>query len=166
MKSVETIDRIGSPKVVLPLAMATAFLARRRRGSGRLALAVSLAIFTEEALKRVVSRRRPRVHFFGRRRSFPSGHSAGSSTYLAALALMAPPGAARWASLAATGAAVGAINVMRVREREHWVSDVVVGDVIGALALGGAHLAIERRASHVRLPPGLGDSASRPRYRS
>jgi membrane-associated phospholipid phosphatase len=142
MRNVETLDRVLSPKTMLPLALATAFFMRHRRGSGRLALGATLAVVSEEGLKRIVSRRRPRGMPFGRRRSFPSGHSSGSASYFLGLALTARKGPARLASVLAAGGAVAAINVFRVREHEHWPSDVVVGDAIGALAIGVAHLAL------------------------
>jgi membrane-associated phospholipid phosphatase len=44
--------------------------------------------------------------------------------------------------IAATGAAV--INVLRVREREHWPTDVIAGDIIGAVSMMGAHFALDR----------------------
>src|SRR5581483_6482021 len=92
-------------------------------------------------LKRVVARPRPKLFCRSRRRSFPSGHSAASSAYFLGLAAMAPR---RFRALALAGGFLGIalVDWLRVRARAHWPSDVLAGDVLGALSVVGAqHMA-------------------------
>jgi membrane-associated phospholipid phosphatase len=140
----EIADRVASPKVIFPIALATAFLGRNSAATGPLAIGTSIAVVAEEVLKRAVSKRRPNHLFIGRRRSFPSGHSAASAAYLMGLAFMAPTRPLRWAGFLIAAGVVAGINVMRVREREHWTADVISGDVIGALAVGGTYLMLQQ----------------------
>jgi membrane-associated phospholipid phosphatase len=142
VRNLTVFDRLLSPKTVLPLALGTALLVRRRKGAERLAIATTLGIAVEEIMKRTVSRRRPGRHALARRQSFPSGHSAGSTAYLVSLALMAPAGWSRVAGLVFAAGAVVSVDVIRVREREHWISDVLAGDLVGAVAVSLAHGAI------------------------
>ena len=153
MKKTAIFDHAASPKAMLPVALATALLMRRRKGSGRLALGTSIAVLTEEIVKRLVSRRRPKLFFDPRRRSFPSGHSASSAAYLIGLALMAPRSFRRTA-LVFAGLSEVAINFLRVKEREHWITDVMAGDFIGGLSVAGAHAVV---AGMARTPMGAAD---------
>ena len=134
-------DRFASPKAVLPTAWATAWLLRRKEGSLRLAIGTSIAVMVEETVKRLVSRRRPNRLGLGDRRSFPSGHSAGSLAYLLGAAWMVSPRYRPFAFAVACVSGAG-INVVRVREREHWPTDVLAGDLIGVLGILGTHFVI------------------------
>lgn len=136
---IRVLDRVASPKAVLPTALATALMLHRRRGALRLALGTSLAVATEELLKRLVSRRRPKLFLRGRDRSFPSGHSAASTAYFIGLSLLAPR-SLRTAALALAALASAGINVLRVEEREHWTTDTIAGDLVAAVSVGGAHM--------------------------
>jgi hypothetical protein len=63
---------------------------------------------------------------------------------------MAPTTPLCWAGFLIAAGVVAGINVMRVREREHWTADVISGDVIGALAVGGTYLALRQFAAPMR----------------
>jgi hypothetical protein len=81
-------------------------------------------IFTE-SLKVGVNRTRPT----GSARSFPSGHTSASFT--TAAVLQAHFG---WGVGSAAYAAAGFIGWTRVRDNQHWLSDVVFGSAVGVLS--------------------------------
>jgi membrane-associated phospholipid phosphatase len=147
VKNLTIFDRLLSPKAILPIACGTALLLRHMKGAARLAMAAGIGVGIEETLKRTISRRRPGRHAVARRRSFPSGHSAGSTAYLVSLAMMMPKPWSRAVGLVLAGAAVAAVDTIRVREREHWISDVLAGDVVGILAVAAAHGVVRLGAS-------------------
>jgi membrane-associated phospholipid phosphatase len=112
MRMDETAEALGhavSPRVLLPLALLT---------SG-------------------ISRRRPRWFGSERRRSFPSGHSSASSAYFLASALTARR-EHRTPALGLALAGIAAVDTTRVVAHEHWISDVLAGDVVGAVAVAVA----------------------------
>jgi len=110
----EALGHAVSPRILLPLAIAVT-----------------------EASKPLVHRRRPRWFGSERRRSFPSGHSSASAAYFLASALTARR-EHRTPALALALAGIAGVDAMRVVAHEHWVSDVVAGDVVGAVAVGDA----------------------------
>jgi len=67
-------------------------------------------------------------------RSCPSGHSSASAAYFLASALTARR-EHRTPALALALAGIAGVDAMRVVAHEHWVSDVVAGDVVGAVAV-------------------------------
>jgi len=148
----DALGRFASPKAVVPAAMSTALLMRRRGGAPAIAVGTCLAVVAEESLKRVVWERRPRLVTGDPWRSFPSGHSSAASAYFMGLALVAPTHRAMAVATACLGAA--AVNVMRLRARAHWPNDVVVGDVLGIGAAVVAYVAV--RALERRRRPAAG----------
>jgi membrane-associated phospholipid phosphatase len=146
------VDRVASPKGALAAAYVTSLLLGPSRPSIRIAVGTTLAVAIEAMLKKVVSRRRPLRHFDWHRRSFPSGHSAGTSAYLTALALTAPR---RYRVLSLVGAVLGdvGINIIRVSEHEHWPTDVLAGDAIGVISVLGAHWFVEQATSKIAPRP-------------
>jgi hypothetical protein len=81
-------------------------------------------IFTE-ALKYGVDRRRPT----GSPHSFPSGHS--SASFATAAVLQNHLG---WGVGSAAYAAAGFISWTRLRDDQHWLTDVIVGSAIGIMS--------------------------------
>jgi hypothetical protein len=142
-RTLDEIAKVASLKVVLPMALVTAWALGRRRGAVRLAVGTACAIASEEVLKRVVHRHRPRLFSGSAWRSFPSGHSAGATAYLLGTGLSLPR-AYRPAALALSALAIAAVNWLRVSARDHWTGDVLAGDLLGVGALGISHVAIEK----------------------
>ena len=143
----ETAEALGhavSPRVLLPLALLTSGIFRRRPGAARVAIATALAIVVTQASKPLVHRSRPRWFGSERRRSFPSGHSSASTAYFLATALTARP-EHRTPAIGLALAGIAGVDATRVVAHEHWVSDVVAGDVVGAVAVAVAEAIIGNR---------------------
>jgi membrane-associated phospholipid phosphatase len=138
---IETVARCASPKAVVPVAWLTALVLHRRPGAARMAVGTSIAVLVAELVKRTVSRHRPRLLDSTPWRSFPSGHSAASTSYLIGLALVAPA-AHRAAALGAAVVGAVAVNALRVLGREHWPTDVLAGDAVGIAGIAAAHMVI------------------------
>jgi len=137
----ETLGHAVSPRVFLPLALLTSAMYRRRAGAARVAIATALAIAVTEAAKPLVHRPRPRWFGSERRRSFPSGHSSASTAYLVATALTARR-EHRTPALALALAGIAAVDTTRVVAHEHWISDVLAGDVVGTVAVAVAEAVV------------------------
>jgi membrane-associated phospholipid phosphatase len=139
----ETLGHAASPRVLLPLALLTSAIYRRRPGAARVAVATALAVAVTEASKPLVHRPRPRWFGSERRRSFPSGHSSASTAYLLATALTARR-EHRTPALLLALAGIAGVDATRVVAHEHWISDVLAGDVVGTLSVAAAEAVIGR----------------------
>jgi membrane-associated phospholipid phosphatase len=134
----DVVGALAEPPVVLAssLALALACAMRgRRAAAARFAVAVPATAAADKVLKLVVHEHRPR---FGDKRpeqSFPSGHAGAVS----ALALSAAFATRRWWALPIAFGLIAAVDVSRVRHREHWLHDVLAGNVLG---LAGAGLGV------------------------
>jgi len=142
----EYVTELGSSTwylLALPPLILVAWLARRRALAGvllHLFLAVAAAGLLSNALKFLFGRYRPGIYFdhglwgfngfeLGYNvNSFPSGHSAVIGAVAAALALALPRA---WPACLALALIVGFTRVMT---GSHWLSDVVAGLYLGALA--------------------------------
>lgn len=78
-------------------------------------------------MKHIVSEHRPRLFDNSPEQSFPSGHAATVSAFATSLAIASK----QWWAFPIAAVAIGAVDYMRVREREHWPVDVLVGNAIG-----------------------------------
>jgi membrane-associated phospholipid phosphatase len=137
----DILAQLAKPKVVVGLAALTAAAFHRRPGVGaRLLVSIPLTLAASNVLKRLNPEQRPRVWDRHPRQSFPSSHSSVVTAYLLTLV----DSFAAWWTLPVAGAVIGAVNVARVQEREHWRSDVLCGDVVGLL--GAAAGAVAARA--------------------
>jgi membrane-associated phospholipid phosphatase len=113
----------------LPLAALTSAAfpsAARHRGAPRRVVPLTLA--ASSVLKRLNPEQRPCLWHRHPRQSFPSSHSSATTAY--ALSIV-DSFAARWA-LPIAAALIGTVNVARVRDHEHWRTDVLCGDIVGA----------------------------------
>jgi membrane-associated phospholipid phosphatase len=127
----DVVARIAKPQVILGITGLTAGLMRHRPGAAiRLLVSVPLTVAVSHVLKRLDPKQRPRLLDRHPRESFPSGHSAATTAY--ALALV--DSYAAWWALPAAAAVIAAVNVARIEDREHWLTDVLSGDVIGAIS--------------------------------
>ncbi len=93
------------------------------------------AWITVKALKKITDRERPdkaggKANFWGGGNSFPSGHSAETLAFATVVAKQYPD--KLWVKLASYGLA-SAVSFSRVSGKRHYMSDVVVGGVIGHL---------------------------------
>lgn len=131
------LDTLADPPVMIGASLATAVLLARRApvDAARFAVAVPVAAGITKLLKLAIDEHRPRL--FDRRpeQSFPSGHSAA----VTAFTVSAVAASRRWWLIPVAAAAIAAIDIARVREREHWPRDVLAGDAIGLVgAVAGA----------------------------
>jgi membrane-associated phospholipid phosphatase len=168
----EILAVIGGVYVTTPLRIAVGLLFAAQRHWWKLAAWV-LAIATSEAattvMKVAYGRQRPELTLeITRSAAFPSGHaSAAAVTATTLVLLFTRPGVARrrWALVAA--ALVALMAASRVYLRVHWLSDVLMGTLVGmaaGLVAVGATAAIaerrRRRAVHQGLTVGGAGSAS------
>ncbi len=156
------LGRIAQPEVILGAALVTAVLLRKRPAAAtRFLVAVPATLLVSNVLKHVVDEHRPRLFDRHPEQSFPSGHSAMTTAYLLSLAGTVD---GPWLfPLAAT--AVAAVDLSRVREREHWPRDVACGDLLGvagAIAGALAARAVRRRQTRRHSAAGVAGSSSSP----
>lgn len=132
----------------LPAAAAAALLAAivllsfgRPPAAAALVAGFAVLVFAGDVLKDAVARERPPGASPGlTTASFPSGHAAYATVYVAAaVAVMGPLAAARRGRLAILAAALAlclAIGLTRVVLGAHHLSDVVAGWALGAVVFG------------------------------
>ncbi len=137
-----TTALVAHPYALAGLAVPAALLAPRKRESAlRLGVALPLAVAVSKVVKRLFPRHKPRLLLtMTPNQSLPSGHSAATAAFAASL--VDAHRAWKWAPVALGAAAF--VNAMRVRDREHRVSEVLVGDAIGLAAAIGAGLVARR----------------------
>jgi membrane-associated phospholipid phosphatase len=134
-------EHFGNPAIVAPALVAVDLAGRFTRHPGlaaaaeRIGLSIAVAGVVALALKEVVGRARPierpgdpdDTRAFSGRESFPSGHTTVAFAFASALDAEAR---SRWAPWVAYPVAA-AVGWSRVRDREHWPSDVVAGAALG-----------------------------------
>ena len=131
---------LAHPITIAGVAATTVLLSERKREPAiRLGVALPLAVGVSKIVKRAFPRHKPRLLTITPRESLPSGHSVATAAYAASVV-----DHWRWAPLAL--GAIAFINSCRVRDREHRVSEVLLGDAIG-LAGAAAGALIARYAS-------------------
>ncbi len=137
------------PLIILSLAVVTAGLAggdaRMRRTGMRMLTAHSLSTLFKLLIKDRIDRTRPGEEGYrlekgtsrdGRLRSMPSGHSAGVVAVAGAVMVDYPK------SIAPVATAATAISAAQLPSKNHFLSDVLVGAALGAVAAGFARLLI------------------------
>lgn len=136
---------------IVPALVVAAIYALRGRTSAAWQAAAIGAMPIGWVLKRIVRRPRPptsyiRIHGERDRQSFPSTHAALYTSFFghAALALASRGGFTRAIALVPL-ALVALVGPARIREGEHWRTDVIAGYVLGAAYLAVV-VAAERRA--------------------
>jgi membrane-associated phospholipid phosphatase len=146
----DIVGRIASPAAMLVASAATAIAYRRRpEQAARFAIGVPFGLLVSTVIKRLVREHRPRLFDGNPEESFPSSHSVATASYV--LSLVAAKRS--WWSVPLAVAAIAGVNASRVRAREHWPVDVIVGDMIGiagAAAGVAAALAMRRVANSRR----------------
>jgi membrane-associated phospholipid phosphatase len=132
----ETLAVLGGVYVTAPLRIAVAALfAVRRRWwkltAWLLAIVVSEAVMT--TMKLLYDRPRPGLSLeLADTPAFPSGHSTAAAVTATALVLLCTrPGRSRWAWSAVAAALVAVMGASRVYLRVHWLSDVLMGSLLG-----------------------------------
>jgi membrane-associated phospholipid phosphatase len=137
----DLLAQLAKPKTIVGLSVLTSAAFHRRPGVGaRLLVAIPLTLAVSNALKRLKPEQRPRLWDRHPRQSFPSSHSSLTTAYLLSLV----DGFAAWWAMPVVAAVIGAVNVGRIRKREHWLTDVWCGDLVGVI--GAAAGAIAARA--------------------
>lgn len=141
-------------RVLLPAVSAYWLLSRAdprfcRKAANHLLLTMVTATVLPHLLKRVIAQERPdRLEIHGDRRgvprsgkafgAFPSGHAVHMGALAAALARMAPRHSMAIWSVATS------LALTRVVLLAHWLSDVVVGEILG-IAIEGLLHAFDRK---------------------
>lgn len=132
----------------LAIVAATGRKGLRASASGLTAMALASAS-SNLAVKNTVKRKRPLpVPGKGRHKSspsFPSSHAASAAAVATAVAVQWPAAGAPTVVLAS------AVALSRVQQRQHYISDVVAGAVLGAACGLAVHLAAteaRRRRAH------------------
>jgi undecaprenyl-diphosphatase len=162
-------DWVWDPLTLRALTVAVAVWLAWRRGQGWSALwllgAVAVAAVAQQALKALVARPRPvwpDPVDHARYAAFPSGHAMTAAVCCGLLLWVLHrhgPGPRVWrAAVAVAVVSVVGVGLTRVWLGVHWLSDVVGGWLLGALAVAAAILV------HERLPR-LRESRSRPAAR-
>jgi membrane-associated phospholipid phosphatase len=146
----QTLSRIGSGYVLVPLAV-VGYLVLRRQGHRltRYIPAMLVGAFAFFAIaKWTVARPRPKLSPYG----FPSAHTFGSVVFFGAVIYalwtieMRPIW--RWTGTAVMLLLIAGVAVSRLYLRSHWLSDV-----LGGLTGGGAYLLFFLLAADPRLRP-------------
>jgi undecaprenyl-diphosphatase len=145
---------IAHPAVQMPAAAFVSAALRRRgvRGANAVFGATVATYVISETAKRIVGRQRPRgYHGPHPRRSFPSGHTAGTAALaFTAAALLAKSGEDEWHGVAALTAGALATTAIvggsRLVLDEHWPADVFAGAALG-FVVARAAAAIGRSVS-------------------
>jgi membrane-associated phospholipid phosphatase len=167
----ETFAVIGGAYVTAPLRIAVALLFAAQRHWWKLTAWV-LAIMTSElattVMKAAYSRERPELTLeLAGSGAFPSGHASAAAVTATTLVLLCTrPGPARrrWTLVATVLVALMALS--RVYLRVHWLSDVLMGTLVGTaagLVAVGVTAAIaerRRRTAHQGLTVGGAGPAS------
>jgi undecaprenyl-diphosphatase len=147
---------LGSAWVNWPLRVAASALLAWRRHWLRLA-AFGLTVLSSEVLigtlKAAVDRPRPPGSLIATSAAaFPSGHAIASAVTAVGLVLvLAPPGRSRWRWEVYAVVFTSVMALSRVYLRAHWLSDTLVGALLGAgLALGWPAVLMAIRARQAK----------------
>ena len=147
----EVLAFAGSPYATVPARLAVAIWLARRAAWDRLGVwigAVFLSVTATSVLKALYGRDRPPAvlsEVTASGSSFPSGHTtAAMAAAIALVYVFASAGkpARHWFYVAATYGGLMALS--RTYLRVHWLSDVTVGTVIGAVTAMAAVWIVER----------------------
>jgi membrane-associated phospholipid phosphatase len=159
----EAFAVLGGVYVTVPLRIAvSAFFVARRHWWKLTAwlLAIATSELATTVMKASYARERPGLTLeVARSAAFPSGHTAAAAVTATTLVLLCTrPGPRRWRWSAVAALVVVAMAVSRVYLRVHWLSDVVMGALVGAtaglVAVGlTTAVAERRRRSHVHEVP-------------
>jgi membrane-associated phospholipid phosphatase len=159
----EALAVLGGVYVTVPLRIAvSAFFVARRQWWKLTAwlLAIAASELATTVMKTFYARQRPGLTLeVARSAAFPSGHAAAAAVTATTLVLLCTrPGPRRWRWSAVAALVVVAMAVSRVYLRVHWLSDVVMGTLVGAtaglVAVGATTVVAEhRRRSHVHEVP-------------
>jgi membrane-associated phospholipid phosphatase len=164
----EALAVLGSVYVTMPLRIAVSAVFVARRQWWKLAawlLAIAASEFATTAMKALYARERPHLTLeVAPSAAFPSGHAAAAAVTAITLVLLCTrPGPRRWRWSAVAALVVVAMAASRVYLRVHWLSDVVMGTLVGAtaglVAVGVTTVVAEhRRRSRVHeVPAAAGD---------
>jgi membrane-associated phospholipid phosphatase len=156
----DVLAQLAKPKTIVGLSVLTSAAFHRHPGVGaRLLVAIPLTLAASSVLKRLDPEQRPRLWDRHPRQSFPSSHSSLTTAYLLSLV----DGFAAWWALPVAGAVIGAVNVGRVRKREHWLTDVVCGDLVGVVGAAAGAIAARAWLRRRRLRQAASPAGGRPR---
>lgn len=130
MKLTRAVALLAHPLSVGGAALVALAITRKPGLAARFAIGLPLGVLVSKALKRAYPRQKPRLLSLTPRESMPSGHATATTTF--ALAIVDAYDAWRAAPLAIAGAAF--VDGCRLHDREHRLSEVLVGNAIGLAA--------------------------------
>jgi membrane-associated phospholipid phosphatase len=146
MKPTRVVTVVAHPMALMPAAAVTALVFHRRPGvAPRLLIAAPFGWAASRVLKKLFPRRKPKVVSSAQYESFPSGHATVTTAFACSLV----DAFKAWRAIPIAVAAIAIVDASRVHDREHRVSEVLVGNAIG---LAGAAIAsVLARKLHARL---------------
>src|SRR3954471_24407980 len=146
MRLGRAVALLAHPASLAVGTLAVSLVSRNRALATRWAVGLPTSVLFSKLLKQVFPRRKPRLLSLTPRQSMPSGHATGTTAVFSSLVDVV--GIKRGLPLALAAAAL--VDVCRVHDHEHRVSEVLAGNAIGlASAVVGSLVAreLERRRS-------------------
>ena len=130
MKLGPIVAIVAHPIAIGAASALTVLAARGHRGTNaaRFGIALATSVLASKVLKRIVRRPKPRLLSLTRKESFPSGHATATTAFGLTLAKVIDPRIALPLAVALSAA----VDAIRVRSREHRVSEVLTGNALGA----------------------------------
>ena len=136
MKLSRIIAVVAHPITLSGAALLSVAATRKGGLATRFAIGLPLGVLVSKAIKRAYPRRKPRLLTLTPRESMPSGHATATTTF--ALAFVDAYDAWRAAPIALAGAVF--VDGCRLYDREHRVSELLIGNAIGIAAAATASL--------------------------
>lgn len=136
MKLTRAVALLAHPIALAGAALVSSAITRKPGLAARFAIGLPLGVLVSKALKRAYPRQKPRLLTLTPRESMPSGHATATTAF--ALAIVDAYDAWRAAPVAVAGAAF--VDACRLHDREHRLSEVLIGNAIGLAAATAASL--------------------------
>jgi membrane-associated phospholipid phosphatase len=127
MRLGRAVALLAHPASLAVGTLAVSLVSRNRALATRWAVGLPTSVLFSKLLKQVFPRRKPRLLSLTPRQSMPSGHATGTTAVFSSLVEVV--GVKR--GLAIGLGAIVLVDVCRVHDDEHRVSEVLAGNVLG-----------------------------------